>query len=67
MNNAKYVTRRAKLRMMNTIIKHGRTVYQKRQHHSIMDRHLTQKALKTTKFMESSPVVTVSNGQEPPF
>ena len=67
MNNAKYVTRRAKLRMMNTIIKHGQMECQMKQHHSIMDRHLIQKALKTTKFMESSPVVTVSNGQEPPF
>ena len=67
MNNAKYVTRRAKLRMMSTIIKHGQTEYQMRQHLSIMDRRLIQNVLKTTKFMESSPVVTVSNGQEPPF
>jgi hypothetical protein len=24
-------------------------------------------ALKTTKFIQSKPIVTVSNGQEPPF
>ena len=62
LNNVKFVTRRAKLRMMHTIIKHGQTACQMKQHHSIMDRHLIQKALKTTKFIQSKPVVTVSNG-----
>ena len=59
MNNAKYVTRRAKLRMMNTIIKHGQMECQMKQHHSIMDRHLIQRDLKTTKFIESKPIIKV--------
>ena len=64
-NNAKFVTRRAKLRMMNTIIKHGQMAQQMRQPHSIMDRHLTPKALKTTKFIASNPVIKFDG--EPPF
>ena len=53
LHNAKYVTRLAKQRMMNTIIKHGQMAQQMRQPHSIMDRHLIRKDLKTTKFMPS--------------
>ena len=66
MNNAKYVTRRAKLRMMNTIASLGTTA--EVVHPSITVRHLTykeMKALKTTKFIQSRPVVTVSNGKIP--
>ena len=59
MNNAKFVTRRAKQRMMNIIIKHGQTALQMKQPHSILDRHLIQKDLKTTKFIESKPVIKV--------
>ena len=64
LHNAKYVTRLAKQRMMSTIIKHGQMVQQMRQPHSIMDRHLIQKDLKTTKFMPSR--VKEFKG-EPPF
>ena len=63
MNNAKFVTRRAKLRMMNTITSLGMT---DRGHVAcIMAHHLRlkeMKALKTTKFIESKPILTVSNG-----
>ena len=59
MNNAKFVTRRAKQRMMNTFIKHCQTELQMKQLHSIMDRHLIQKDLKTTKFIESKPIIKV--------
>ena len=64
MNNAKFVTRRAKQRMMNTFIKHGQTELQMKQLHSIMDRHLIQRDLKTTKFIESKPV-TIVKGHVP--
>ena len=59
MNNAKFVTRQAKQRMMNTFIKHGQTELQMKQLHSIMDRHLIQRDLKTTKFIESKPIIKV--------
>jgi len=59
LNNAKFVTRRAKQRMMNTFIKHGQTELQMKQLHSIMDRHLIQRDLKTTKFIESKPIIKV--------
>ena len=38
---------------------------QMRQPHSIMDRHLIQKDLKTTKFIASNP--TIKFDGEPPF
>ena len=65
MNNVKFVTRRAKLRMMNTIVKLGTTATDHRA--SISDLRWTEKMkrLKTTKFIQSKPVVTVCNGQVP--
>ena len=59
MNNVKFVTRRAKLRMMNTIVKLGTTA--KDHQASISDLRWTErmKRLKTTKFMESKPVTKV--------
>ena len=66
MNNAKYVTRRAKLRMMNTIASLGTTAEVVLPSTTV--RHLTykeMKGLKTTKFTQSKPVVTVSNGKIP--
>ena len=63
MNNAKYVTRRAKLRMMNTIVSLGTPAQVVLPSTTV--RRLTykeMKALKTTKFTQSKPVVTVSNG-----
>ena len=65
MNNAKFVTRRAKQRMMNTIVKLGTTA--KDHQASISDLRWTErmKRLKTTKFTQSKPVVTVSKGKIP--
>ena len=63
MNNAKYVTRRAKLRKMNTIASLGTTAQVVLPSTTV--RHLTykeMKGLKTTKFTQSRPVVTVGNG-----
>ena len=68
MSNAKYVTRRAKQRMMNTIASLGTTAQVVLPSTTV--RHLTYKEmkdLKTTKFTQSKPVVTVSNGRKPPF
>ncbi len=63
MNNAKFVTRRAKLRMMNTLNKLGMMDTEllacTLDHRS---RYKEMKALKTTKFIESKPILTVSNG-----
>ena len=60
MNNAKYVTRRAKQRMMNTITSIGTTAQVVIPSTTV--RHLTykeMKALKTTKFIESKPIKKV--------
>ena len=67
-NNAKFVTRRAKLRMMNIFISIGTTPQATLPSTTV--RRLTSKeikALKTTKFIQSSPVSTVRKGEEPPF
>ena len=66
MNNAKYVTRRAKQRMMNTITSLGTTAEVVIPSTTV--RRLTSmemKALKTTKFTQSKTVVTVCNGKVP--
>lgn len=65
MNNVKYVTRRAKLRMMNTIVKLGTTATDHRAFTSDLHWTARMKRLKTTKFIQSKPVVTVCNGQVP--
>ena len=60
MNNAKYVTRRAKQRMMNTITSLGTTAEVVIPSTTV--RRLTSKemkALKTTKFIESKPIKKV--------
>ena len=65
-NNAKYVTRRAKQRMMNTITSIGTTAQVVIPSTTV--RHLTykeMKALKTTKFIASNP--TIKFDGEPPF
>ncbi len=60
MSNAKYVTRRAKQRMMNTTASLGTTAQVVLPSTTV--RHLTykeMKALKTTKFIESKPIKKV--------
>ena len=66
MNNAKYVTRRAKQRMMNTITSIGTTAQVVIP--STKVRNLTYKemmSLKTKKFIQSRPIYNVSKGDVP--
>ena len=66
LNNAKFVTRRAKQRMMNTTTSLGTTAQVVLQSTTV--RRLTSKemkALKTTKFIDSKPIVKFKG--EPPF
>ena len=68
MNNAKFVTRLAKQRMMNTIASLGTTAQVVLPSTTV--RRLTSKemkALKTTKFIESKPIYNVKKGNMPPF
>ena len=65
-NNAKYVTRKAKQRMMNTTASLGTTAEVVLPSTTV--RHLTykeMKALKTTKFITSNPAIKFDG--EPPF
>ena len=64
--NAKYVTRRAKQRKAYTTTSIGTTAQVVIPSTTV--RHLTykeMKVLKTTKFTQSNPVVTVCNGKVP--
>ena len=66
LSSAKFVTRRAKLRMMNTFFNHGKM--EKETHVYTTDHRWIQKmmkASKTTKFIDSKPVVKFKG--EPPF
>jgi len=67
LNNVKFVTRRAKLRMMNTIASLGTTATDHQAF--ITDLRWMEKIrlLKTTKFIESKPICSVKKGNIPPF
>jgi|TARA_R100000084_G_scaffold78095_1_gene35606 hypothetical protein len=65
LSNAKFVTRKAKLRMMNILDRRGVMGFQTNTHHSTGDHRWIQKGLKTTKFIQSKPVVKFKG--EPPF
>ena len=63
MNNAKYVTRRAKRRQENTILNRGTMGTE--THASTTAHRSNQMGLKTTKFIQSQPIVTFKG--DPPF
>ena len=68
LRNAKFVTRRAKQRRAYTTTSIGTTAQVVLASTTV--RHLTSKEtsdLKTTKFIQSSPISTVRKGEEPPF
>jgi len=52
---------------ISTTVKRGVTGFRMKSHHSIGDHHWTQNRLKTTKFIQSKPIVDVKKGEEPPF
>ena len=63
MNNAKYVTRRAKRRQENTILNRGTMGTE--THASTTAHRWSLKGSQTTKFIQSRPIVTFKG--EPPF
>ena len=66
LNNVKFVTRRAKLRKMSTFTSIGTTAQADLPSTTV--RRLTSKEtrdLKTTKFIQSSPVSTIRKGKIP--
>ena len=66
LNNVKFVTRRAKLRMMNTTASLGTTAQGHAAYTTVRHLRLKEmKALKTTKFIPSRPVIVFRG--EPPF
>ena len=68
LSNAKFVTRKAKQRRAYTTTSLGTTAQVVLQSTTV--RRLTSKEtrdLKTTKFIQSSPISTIRKGEEPPF
>ena len=67
LNSVRFVTHKGNSMKVNTTVKHGVTGFRMMSHRSIGDHHWTQNRLKTTRFIQSNPVVEVKKGEEPPF
>jgi hypothetical protein len=67
LNSVRFVTHKGSSFKVSTTTKHGVTGYRMMSHHGIGDRPWTPNHSKTTKFIQSKPIVNVKRGQEPPF
>ena len=67
LNSVRFVTHKGNSMKVSTITKRGVAGFRMKEITSIGDRPWTQNRLKTTKFIQSNPVVEVKKGKEPPF
>ena len=67
LNSVRFVTHKGNSMKVSTTTKRGVTGYRMMSHHGIGDRPWTPNHSKTTKFIQSKPVVNVKMGDEPPF
>ena len=67
LNSVRFVTHKGNSLKISTTVKRGVTGFRMKSHHSIGDHHWTQNRLKTTKFIQSKPIVDVKKGEEPSF
>jgi len=67
LSSVRFVTHKGNSMKVSTTIKRGVTGYRMKSHHGIGDRPWTPNHSKTTKFIQSSPIVSVKKGEEPPF
>ena len=65
LNSVRFVTHKGNSMKVSTTTKRGVTGFRMKQHPSITDRPLIQSRSKTTKFIQSKPVVVFKG--EPPF
>jgi hypothetical protein len=67
LNSVRFVTHKGNSMKVSTTTKRGVVGFRMNQITSTGDRHWTQSHLKTTRFIQSKPIVDVKKGEEPPF
>jgi len=67
LTSVRFVTHKGISWKISTTTKRGVMGYRMKSPHTIGDHHWTQNRLKTTRFIQSNPVVEVKKGEEPPF
>ena len=66
-NSVRFVTHKGNSMKVSTTTKRGVVGFRMNQITSIGDHLWTQNRLKTTRFIQSKPIVDVKKGEEPPF
>ena len=67
LNSVRFVTHKGNSMKVSTTTKRGVVGFRMNQITSIGDHLWTQNRLKTTRFIQSKPIVDVKKGEEPPF
>jgi len=67
LNSVRFVTHKGNSMKVSTTTKRGVMGFRMKSPRPIGDHPWTQKDLKTTKFIQSKPIVEVKKGEEPPF
>jgi len=67
LNSVRFVTHKGNSMKISTTTNRGVAGFRMKEITSTGDHHWTQNRLKTTRFIQSNPIVEVKKGQEPPF
>ena len=67
LTSVRFVTHKGNSMKVSITAKPGVKGFRMKSHHGIGDHHWTQNRLKTTKFIQSKPIINVEKGEEPPF
>ena len=67
MNSVRFVTHKGNSMKVSTTTKRGVVGFRMKEITTTGDRLWTQNRLKTTRFIQSKPIVDVKKGEEPPF
>jgi hypothetical protein len=67
LTSVRFVTHKGNSMKVSTTTKRGVVGFRMNTITSIGDHHWTQNRLKTTKFIQSKPIINVKKGEEPPF
>ena len=67
LNSVRFVTHKGNSMKISTTTKRGVVGFRMKSITGTGDHHWTQNHLKTTKFIQSNPIVEVKKGEEPPF
>ena len=67
LNSVRFVTHKGNSMKVSTTTKRGVVGFRMKEITTTGDRLWTQNRLKTTRFIQSKPIVDVKKGEEPPF